>query len=71
MAKEEIMDIKSLRAVTGLNKTDFGKLYGIPFRTIQNWERDINKMPGYVLALLNRVVREDFPEAYENAEKTE
>lgn len=54
--------IRSLRKLTGLSQTKFGEKYGIPMRTIQNWEAGANEAPGYVISLLERVVREDYPE---------
>lgn len=52
--------IRSLRKVTGLSQTKFGELYGIPMRTIQNWENGVSEAPEYVIRLLERVVEEDF-----------
>lgn len=54
------MNIKEIRNLTGLNKTDFGKKYNIPYRSIQNWELGARECPVYVLQLLERVVKEDF-----------
>lgn len=53
------MTIKEIRELTGLNKKDFADKYNIPYRTIQNWEADINKCPEYVLELLEFKVRHD------------
>lgn len=52
--------IRELRKMTGLSQQKFGDLYGIPMRTIQNWEYGVNEVPGYLIGLLERVVREDF-----------
>lgn len=54
------MTIKEIRALTGLSAQKFGDKYGIPMRTIQNWEGGVNTPPEYVLKLLERVVKEDF-----------
>ena len=56
------MTIRELRAITGKKQTDFGKLYGIPLRTIQNWEGGQRTPPEYVLILLEKAIRADFPE---------
>ena len=53
------MEIKELRNKTGLSQVKFGEFYNIPMRTIQNWESNVNKCPGYVLQLLERAVMED------------
>lgn len=54
------MDIKELRKMTGLSAQKFGDKYGIPMRTIQNWEGGVNTPPAYVVSLLERVVKEDY-----------
>lgn len=53
------MTIKEIRALTGLSAQKFGDKYKIPLRTIQNWEGGTRKAPGYIIELLERVVRED------------
>ena len=54
--------IRELRKTTGLSQTAFGEKYGIPMRTIQNWENGVNDPPDYLIGLLERAVREDFKE---------
>ena len=59
------MTIKEIRALTGLTQAKFGERYGIPKRTIQNWESSVekknhHKCPVYVEKLLERVVKEDY-----------
>ena len=53
------MTIKEIRALTGLSQNQFGAKYGIPARTIQDWEGGRRNPPPYVVSLLERVVRED------------
>lgn len=53
------MTIKEIRSLTGLSQKKFGDRYGIPIRTIQDWEEGKRIPPGYLIALLERVVRED------------
>lgn len=53
------MSIREIRALTGLSQAKFGERYGIPLRTIQDWEAGVRTPPTYVVALLERVVRED------------
>lgn len=50
------MNIKEIRNKTNLSAQKFGDKYGIPLRTIQDWERGERKPPEYVVDLLNRVV---------------
>lgn len=46
------MNIKELRAKTGMTQTEFGKWLGIPMRTIQNWENGQRSAPEYVVKLI-------------------
>lgn len=50
------MNIREIRNKTNLSAQKFGDKYGIPLRTIQDWERGERKPPEYVVELLNRVV---------------
>ena len=59
------MTIREIRKLTGLSAQKFGDKYGIPMRTIQNWEGGINQPPTYVIKLLERVVKEDYKTAGE------
>ena len=52
--------MKEIRTLTGLSQVKFGKKYGIPRRSIENWESGTTERPGYWLNLLERVVREDY-----------
>lgn len=53
--------IFNLRNLTGLSQQGFSDTYGIPKRTIGNWETGERKPPEYVVKLLERAVKEDFP----------
>lgn len=59
--KGETPTPKEIRAKTGLSQVKFGRQYGIPRRTIEDWEADLHWPPEYVLRLLDRAVEEDFP----------
>ena len=59
------MTIKEIRALTGLSQAAFAEKYGIPRRTIENWEMSGSqgrKPPDYVVRLLERAVHEDMKE---------
>lgn len=47
------MNFKELREASKMNKTEFAKYFGIPYRTIQNWEFGINKCPEYLIELMH------------------
>ena len=57
--------IRFLRKHTGLTQAAFSQRYGIPKRTVENWEGGKNEPPEYVYKLLLRVVVEDFPPVVE------
>ena len=46
------MTFKGLREQSGMNKKRFAEYFGIPYRTVQNWEAGVNKCPDYLLNLL-------------------
>lgn len=52
--------IAELRAMTGLTQAKFAAWYGIPHRTVQNWESGASNAPEYVRLMLVRLVRQDF-----------
>lgn len=59
------MEIKEIRALTGLSQSKFAEYYHIPCATLQKWEapdESVNhrNCPCYLLELLERVVKEDF-----------
>lgn len=58
-------NIRDVRGYSGLSQVEFSKKYGIPVDTLKGWESmsEIRKRPcpEYVLKLLERVVKEDFP----------
>ena len=49
-----------LREQTGMDRKDFAEYLGIPYRTMQDWERDVRTMPNYVFALIEYKVRNEF-----------
>ena len=55
------MTIKELRELTGLTQAGFSEKYGIPKRSIENWEGEKREPPTYLIKLLERVVKLDYP----------
>lgn len=51
--------VKLVRQRSGLSQADFGAFYGIPTRTIEDWESGVRKPTAYLLDLLLRAVHED------------
>ena len=56
------MNVKEIRALTGLSQVDFAKRLNIPRRTVENWERGISSPPEYLLQLLEFRVAHEKPE---------
>lgn len=53
------MKIKELRALTGLSQAKFSQKYGIPKRTIEDWEAGRRVAPAYVEDLLEFRIQHD------------
>ena len=49
MTKEELIE---LRKSTGMNRRQFAEYFGIPYRTMQDWELEKRKMPEYLFRLM-------------------
>lgn len=44
--------IKELRQAMGMNRREFCDYFGIPYRTVQDWEAGKREMPEYVFRLM-------------------
>ena len=51
---------KELRAITALSQVAFSKLYGIPRRTIENWDSGANAPPPYLVKLIAYALWNDY-----------
>lgn len=49
--------VKALRG--DLTQQEFSKAYGVPLRTLQNWELGVNVPPAYVLDLLEYRIKHE------------
>ena len=45
-------EVKELRETMGMNRREFSDYYGIPYRTVQDWEAEKREPPDYLLRLL-------------------
>ena len=41
-----------IRKSTGMNRREFAEYFGIPYRTMQDWELGNRQMPEYLLRLI-------------------
>lgn len=53
------MNIKELRAASGMSQSEFAKYFGIPKHTLQNWEQGQRKCPDYLLELIEYKLRNE------------
>lgn len=51
--------LKEIRKRTGLTQFQFSRFYGIPYRTLQNWENGKRELKEYVFYILKRCIDED------------
>lgn len=56
------MTVKELRTITGLSQSKFAAYFGIPVRTLQDWEQQKRTPPDYVITMMERIWRFDHPE---------
>lgn len=54
--------VKELREKYGLTQAMLSKKYGIPKRTIENWEEGSRKPPEYVVNLIESALDAEFPD---------
>ena len=57
MDKDCKKKIIELRESTGMNRKEFCDYFGIPYRTVTEWERDNRHAPEYLLRLLEYYIR--------------
>lgn len=57
MEKELKEKVRELRESTGMNRREFSEYFGIPYRTIQDWELGQRKLPEYVLRMMAYMVK--------------
>ena len=58
--------IKELRKKTGLQQSKFSAKFGIPVRTLQQWEQGISAPPEYLVRMMAYIMQLE-----ERAEKNE
>ena len=56
--------IKELRKQLGLSQAKFAEKWGIPKRTIEDWEAGKREVKGYIVSMMHKVV--EFEKEAEN-----
>jgi DNA-binding transcriptional regulator YiaG len=52
MADKEMNKIRKMRKDAGMTQKMFSEFFGIPVRTLQDWEAGVRKPPDYIVRLL-------------------
>lgn len=52
-------DVKELRAKTGMSRADFAKYFGIPYRTVEDWENKKSTCSSYLFNLMKKDLERD------------
>lgn len=60
-----------IRKSTGMNRKEFASYFGIPYRTMQDWELGNRQMPEYLLRLIAYKVEMDILNAAETIKEIE
>ena len=57
-SKQELGEyLRELRTRTKLNRREFAEYFGIPLRTVEDWEYGKRKIPDYLLRLIEYKLR--------------
>lgn len=55
------MNVKEMRAMTGLSQSKFAALFKIPTGTFQAWEQGRQEPPAYVVNMMERLLQMEKP----------
>lgn len=47
-----MLTVKTLREASGMTQKAFAEYFGVPYRTVQDWNAGISKCPAYLLDLM-------------------
>lgn len=50
-------NMKEIRRKTGMTQRQFAEHFGIPIRTLQNWENGVNVPPEYTVNMIRRLLK--------------
>lgn len=50
---------KKLREASGMSRKQFAEFFGIPYRTLQDWELGNRKCPEYLVALMEYKLKKE------------
>ena len=53
------MNTVEIRHILGISRAEFSRRYGIPVRTLEDWDYGKRKPPEWLLNILQRIAEED------------
>ena len=53
------MTVSEIRAMLGISRAEFSRRYGMPVRTLEEWDAGRRTPSEWVVKLIERAVRED------------
>lgn len=53
------MNTVEIRAILGISRAEYSRRYGIPIRTLEDWDSGKRKPPEWLLTILQRIAEED------------
>lgn len=53
------MNFKEMRERSGMSRPQFAEHFGIPYRTVQNWELGLRECPEYLLRLFEYYLKKE------------
>lgn len=59
VAKSLSCDVLGLRKKTGMSRKDFCKYFGIPYRTVEDWENHKSTISSYLFKLMEEKLRNE------------
>ena len=57
---EQRKSIKELRMKTGMSQGAFAAYFGVPVRTLQDWEQERRIPPEYVVDMMERILNYEY-----------
>lgn len=67
----EIKDqVRTLRESTGMNRREFCEYFGIPYRTMSDWELGNRQLPDYVLKMMSYQIKMERLDKYGDKDDT-
>ena len=61
--------VRKLRESTGMNRKEFCAYFGIPYRTMTEWELGHRKLPDYVLRMMTYQVKMEKLDSFRDEKK--